>query len=240
MRQHMAGCEECRVLYAALALAQGGESTAQRHRRLEAALFGPADEAPAPSLTRRLAPWAGAAAALAVVLVLALPMLSRSPYDARSAGGDESSRFVSVSCYQHLSADQYQPVKDAISRRGALAFSYTNHSREGFDRLLLFGVDDRFTVYWFYPAWTDPARTPTAYPIRGGADQRLPDEVTHQYAGQWLRVFALFTLDRSLSVQDVEQAVQRAQNHDASLRELDRIPLDHTGQHTFMLRIEDR
>lgn len=239
MRRHMAECEECRALYAALALAQGEESASQRHRRLEGALFGPANEAPAPSLARRLGPWAGAAAALAVALVLVLPMLSRAPFDARSAGGDELSRYVSVSCYQHQFGERYLPVAEAISRRGALAFTYTNHSRQGFDRILLFGVDDRFTMYWFYPAWTDPAQSPSAYPIQSGADLRLPDEVTHPFTGQRLRVFAVFTREHGLSVRDVEQAVQRVQRRGATLREMDRVPLDHTGQHTFLLRIED-
>jgi len=147
---------------------------------------------------------------------------------------------VSISVFEHRSETQYRPVTGAVARRATLAFTYTNQSDERFDHLLLFGVDEHFTVYWFYPAWTDPSTTPTAYPISTGSNVRLPDDVTHQYATDRLRVFALFTRQRSLSVRDVERLIQRIRKRGASLVEFDRLPLSYTGQHSLLLRIGDR
>jgi hypothetical protein len=255
LRRHLAGCVECRSLYMALALP---ETAQERHRRLEASLFGPDRAAterrttPSSSGSRVLAWSAAAAAAVVVLAVLVLPPLLRgtrqTEFRARGAltSSEEpsASRFVSITVYRHPEQGAIEPVQngDAIARGDRLAFAYTNRSEEGFDRLLLFGMDERHVVYWFYPAWTDPEQAPPrAVPIQRRHGVELPEEVAHDYEGSSLRLFALFfSKGRNLDVQTIETIVRQLKENRVRVESLRRFPLRETGQHTILLRVTDR
>lgn len=213
LRRHMARCVECRSLYMALALARGPETTRQRHQRIR--------DSGQPEFRER---------------------------GSLTSGEDPAgaSRFVSISVYRLPAHEQgaLQPVRHggAISRGDRLAFAYTNRSEEGFDRLLLFGVDEQHVVYWFYPAWTDPEQlTPRAVSIRHGRGVELPEEVAHDYEGSSLRLFALFfSGSRDLSVRSIEAVVQQLKERKVHVKRLQHFPLQETGQHTILLRVTDR
>lgn len=120
-----------------------------------------------------------------------------------------------------------------------LAFAYLNQSPNAFEYLMIFGVDEQYEVYWFYPAWTDSRTNPMAYPIRPSLKAvELPEQVTHSFAGHWLRIFGVFTKQGDLSVQQVEQAIQGIKRQGLEIKSLEHVPLKDTGQHTILLRVE--
>jgi Putative zinc-finger len=91
---------------------------------------------------------------------------------------------------------------DSIGARDELAFAYENGG--GKSRLMVFGVDEHNHVYWFYPAYENPAEDPVAIPIeKDSRRHELPDAVRHHFDGTQLSVRALF-LDTPVPVHQVE------------------------------------
>ncbi|MBU0552892.1 zf-HC2 domain-containing protein [Myxococcota bacterium] len=94
------------------------------------------------------------------------------------------------------------PVSHEIRAQDGLAFAYDNRAQK--QRLMIFAVDASRNVYWYHPAWTDPADNPTAILIQGGAERHELDEaVAHALTPGPLWVHALFT-DAPLTVRDIE------------------------------------
>lgn len=246
MRRHLQRCGECRSLYSALTLSegQGAEAERARHERLESAIFGAAPVSGARAETssvqrRRLIPtlaWPALAATAAVALLIIWPRHASEP---RVKGPvATASQLVSISAYARTPGGALRPARGTIPRGRPLAFSYLDSSREGYDRLLLLGVDERYNVYWFYPAWTDPKTNPTAYPLprsRGVAE--LPDEVGHTYEGSRLRVFALFTKRRDLSVRQIEDQVEQLKRRGTPLQQIESLPVPGTAQHSLFFEV---
>ena len=69
---------------------------------------------------------------------------------------------ASVSVYRYQATGS-ELVSTHVGRSDELSFAYTN--RAGFRYLLVFAVDERGSVFWYYPAWTDASATPSALPI---------------------------------------------------------------------------
>jgi hypothetical protein len=252
LRRHLEGCIECQALYLAMMMGEGegdaAESSQNRHRRLEHALFGSA--ARPPSRETSEAPQAQTASwrlllscggAISAVLLLALlALLPKEPLFREKGSGQGTSRFVSIEVYTRRDASQRpQPIGRRLGRTDPLAFSYSNQSREHYDRLLLFGIDSTYTVYWFYPSWTDPRQNPASIAIRRGVGVELEDEVTHHYEGRQLRLFAIFTKRRELRVAEVERIVRQLQRRRIPLADFRWFPLEKTGQHTMLLEISE-
>lgn len=241
LRRHLEGCDCCRAAYGAMLLAEGGEASARRDR-LEAALFGAVDA----EVTKQPGGWsplrlaAVAAPALLVLVLGALVATGRLGDGGLTAKGGvgQASRYVSIAVYQRAGAGAtMRPVSGSVPPDAALALAYTNRADEGFDRLLIFGVDEHATVYWYYPAWTDPKVDPRAFPIERGAGIELPDAVTHALEGRRLRLFALFSRRRDLSVKRIERIVARLRREQVRVDRLDRFPVDGTGQHSILLEV---
>ena len=94
----------------------------------------------------------------------------------------------------------------SVGRRDELAFAYENGAAKNW--LMIFGVDEHRHVYWFFPAWTDPAENPGAVPIAtDGARHELPEAVRHSFDGRTLEVRSLF-LDTPLTVREVESLLK--------------------------------
>jgi hypothetical protein len=105
--------------------------------------------------------------------------------------------------------DPSEPIAPGghIRRDDELAFAYANPT--GFRHLLVFGVDERKHVYWYHPAWTDPAGDPRAVDVpRALAPTELPEAIRHSLEGRELVVHAIF-LDDDLSVRGVEECVAK-------------------------------
>jgi hypothetical protein len=93
-----------------------------------------------------------------------------------------------------------------ISPRRELAFTYVNP--RGYKKLLVFGIDDRGSVFWFYPEWTRASDNPEAVSIKPSmVPQELEAAIRHELRGHRLRVVGLFT-DEALTVRDVEARVR--------------------------------
>ncbi len=234
LRAHLVECGLCRALYDCELLleGEGAEAARARRRRLGSALF---PEAPVSArLPRRV--FALAAAAAAVLLaVLWLRPPEREP---REKGGlMDGSRRVSLAVYVR-GARGLVPARDELESGQPLAFAYSNEAAEGYDRLLLFAVDETWSVYWFYPAWTDPQAAPAGgYPILRGADLELPDQVAHRYEGSRVWLVALFTRRHELGVREVEAAVEAMRRRGERPDGLAHFPLAGTGQHILSLRV---
>jgi hypothetical protein len=237
MRRHLARCDACRALYDLQLLAEGDDPDARRER-LARALFAAPAAPPRPSRRRALAWSAAGAAAGALLLILVVPRLLDQPgLRPKGGAGRDAGRFVSVAVYRRGDDGRLTRARGVVENRRPLAFAYTNRSRDHLDRLLLFGVDDANEVYWFYPAWTDPEQNPAAIPVRAGDGIELPDEVTHDYTGTRLRLFALFTRRRDLRVREVEVAVKQLALRGVQVHRMERFPLEGTGQHSLLLEI---
>jgi hypothetical protein len=62
-------------------------------------------------------------------------------------------------------------------------------------------------VYWYHPAWSNPAEDPVAISIASGQDLvELKEAVSHEIQGNSLKIYAFFT-DEPLSVRSVEKTI---------------------------------
>ena len=200
LRAHLTGCQTCAARYERyLALAPLDPRAASAQSRLAVGL----------GLQRRHAPRAvPVLTAAAVCALLAATVLLRpsSRGGARYAprGGDASRLFI----YRVPAGEAPTPVDHRISSHDELAFAYENGT--GRRRLLVFAVDEHRHVYWYHPAWDDPAADPVAIAISTAAGvHELPEAIGHAYDGSELMLYALFT-DEALSVRTVEQWIAAA------------------------------
>jgi hypothetical protein len=205
MREHLVGCDACRARY-------------DRHLQLAAldarALPFSTRMALGLGLRRRWRPaWAGAAA-LAVALgawLIAIgpaqkpPIFPSGDFDPAAlvlsldGGATEVLGFRIGGTGPALSSRRIHP-------REELAFAYRNGG--GWPRMMIFARDERGTVYWFHPQWTDAATNPEAVLLEQDRDlHELPTAISHRFEGRhlWLCALAVRTL---VSVREVESALE--------------------------------
>jgi hypothetical protein len=200
MRAHLPGCEECRRLYERLLVgAQLDPRALSAQDRLARGLGF------APSRPRRAWVWpaltVGAVASACLVLVL---VRGQGGFVERGGRLDDQSELLVYRTPRHGTPDRV--------RRGAhiradeeLAFAYRNP--EGFAHLAVFAVDEHRHVYWYHPAWTDPASDPSSVGVAASASPvELGEAVAHDLDGKHLRVHALFTRT-PLTVRQVEKVI---------------------------------
>jgi hypothetical protein len=85
-----------------------------------------------------------------------------------------------------------EPVRDTIRRSDELAFAYRSDGKN--ERLMVFARDERGRIYWYHPAWTDPAQDPEAVALaREPGVHELPAAISHAFAGSRVEICALFT-----------------------------------------------
>jgi hypothetical protein len=243
LHRHLARCAECRAIHGVLSLAEGegAVAAARRRARLEAALFA----SPARPARRRLplaAIGVASATVLAIGLVLAWPRLASTPIEVREKGGGvggDAGRSIAIAVYERSGVPDgpLVPVRGTLRSGRHLAFTYTNRARDRFDRLMIFALDEKHTVYWYYPAHLDPRKNPTALPIRGGVAVALPEEVAHRFEGTSLRLYGVFTRRRDLTVRLVEETAGDLHRQGVQLSRLARFPLEGTAQHTLSLKV---
>lgn len=238
--RHMEVCGECHALYSAQLWAEqcGPAGDHARRARLERSLFGQAEAKPVSwIMSRRTWGLAGAASTCALLILVLVRLWPGDTFQDKGLSQDELSRHVSISAYKRTAGGEFTPVRETIRSRDQLAFAYSNTSERGLDHLLLFGVDERGTIYWYYPAWTDPSRNPSALPIRRGTGVELPEQVGHRYEGDQLRIFALFSAHGDLTVHTIEQTLQTLHQRGVRAVDLQRFPLPGSGQHSFVLKV---
>jgi hypothetical protein len=199
MWRHLPGCERCRARYRARTLLEslepdGGERARERMAR---AVF--ARRRPRPAL------WAGGlAAAAALVLLVAWPR-----DDFRSRGGDEVSSAArpALSIFRVPPGGAAERVGAVVRAGDGLAFAYRSPAPAGATHLMVFATDRTGRVYWFWPAFTDPASDPAALAI-GVAETsvELPEAIRHRLPSGPLTMHALFAR-RPYRVSEIEAAV---------------------------------
>ncbi|MBS2011677.1 MAG: hypothetical protein JST00_02090 [Deltaproteobacteria bacterium] len=214
MREHLPSCDECRRRYERHLLIERLDPAARGPgARLASGLgLGPRREGVVLPIARRAVPLALAAAAAAVLVVHGLPRREAPESLGFTARGGAPSAQVGegpeVTVYRRSASSADASAERAgasIRRSDELAFAYRNPGAKRY--LMIYGVDDRRRVYWYYPVWTDPAANPSSIEVeRADAARQLPDAVRHELEGRELEIHALFT-DSPLDVRSVEAKV---------------------------------
>lgn len=218
MREHLPGCASCRKRYERqLLLEQLDPAAAGPGPRLAHGLGLELAGSSPPANVRLLSrPQIGAIAG-ALALAACIALLYRSPKtDVDTSGfaarGGATQDATEVTVYRGASTANAIAVRAgaSIQKGDELAFAYANPGGKRY--LMIFGVDEHRHVYWYYPAWNDPAATPSSVPIEPTAVARpLPDAVRHGLDGTSLVVHAVFT-DKPLDVHTVERLVGEARD----------------------------
>ncbi len=154
-----------------------------------------------PKFTAGRAPrWLGFAAALGALALLGVfvrrsDFESPSEFRARAANpnASDAARWAGIRIFR-VSGDAL-PVRVAkqISLGDGLVFSYTNLGAHPFEYLMIFAVDPRGNVRWFYPAYERAGSDPAALGIARAAEATLPDLVHQDFEPGHVSVYALFS-----------------------------------------------
>ncbi len=178
-------------------------------------------------------------AATAALLITVWPQFGAersSEFQARSGLKENPDRWVSLRIYRRHSRG-YELVKRDLRSGDALAFAYLNRAASSFRYLMIFAVDHRGNMFWYYPAHIDKNKNPTSIKIRSSSrPTELPDQVRHEWAAGSLRIFGLFS-KTPLDVQKVEKLVARQMVAVKTIERLDRIKIAGIGQHSQLLDV---
>lgn len=173
-------------------------------------------------------------AAAAAMLVVVRPHIQRGidqGFQSRGTRSGNPDRWVSIESFR-ATKTEYEPVRGEIAADDALAFAYTNPSDEGFRFLMIFAVDDRGRMFWYYPA-RDEGRS-----VRIGRTARaeLSDEIRHELAPGGLRIYGIFSR-QTHEVKEVEDEVARRFRSAGSLERLGRLHIEGAGQQSLLVRV---
>ncbi|HVR00855.1 MAG TPA: hypothetical protein VMT47_01875, partial [Polyangia bacterium] len=160
-------------------------------------------------------PLGAAAVGAAVILIVAMP---RSPSPPRSptspdplARGDEGAVTPpELHVFRSVSPHTTAPLASGatIGPREGLLFAYSSLD-PAFTHLMVFAVDSRYGVHWYYPAYLRPGDDPPAIPIAPGrAGVELGEEIRHELPPGPMRVIALF-LREPRGVLEIEELVRK-------------------------------
>ena len=157
-------------------------------------------ERPAPAPRRTTFRWLAMAGTLGLIASAALVAV-RPHDDIRAKGGEGA--LTGFEAFVLLD-DGVSPLGATMRPTDALAFAYRNLPGSKARALMVYAVDTRGHTFWFYPAWVDPQRPPSAMPIgESNGTIRLGEAIRHELSPGPLVVHALF-LERPVSVLDVE------------------------------------
>lgn len=208
MREHLPTCTECRARYEKQLLLEQLDPDAAGPQARIASGRGMGEARP---LARGAAPLMGALAVAAMIAFLFIRPSGRDPdagFTARGGGdgGDAAAQSSYVVVYRRGVDAGASRAGDSIHRSDELTFTYGNPLGKRY--LMVFGVDERRRVFWYYPAWSDPKENPTSISIAPGTGT-LPDAVRHDLEGSKLEIHAVFT-NSPLTVTQVEGLVSGA------------------------------
>jgi hypothetical protein len=210
--RHLPRCPRCRERYRAQALLEtlGDAGEVRARQRLHRSVFGVSR--PPVRLAGGLL--LGLAAAAALLLVRWPQDEIQDEFHARGGEGPAAEAFPDVELFRQTPGSapadrKVTRVSGQIRAGDALAFAYRNPPERGRRYLMIFATDAAGRVFWYWPAWTDPASTPAAIPIQvSGRAVELAESVRHTLGGGTVRVVALFC-DQAFTVKDVEAALGR-------------------------------
>jgi hypothetical protein len=216
MWRHLRGCESCRSRYRTRAMLEAMEPGAEdlARMRLGRGLF--TRRRPLlPALTLGGALVAGTAA---LAVIPRLPPTPHTPTTAadeagfreRSGAGAETAG-PSITVVRIPESGSPTRAGAVVHADEALAFTYRNPSATAFRYLMIFARDESGHVYWYWPAWRDPAQAPAALPITAAdTPVELREGVRHPLAPGALTLSALFT-NQAFDVNAIEAAARGGQ-----------------------------
>jgi hypothetical protein len=200
LREHLSDCAACRRYYERWQLFEKLDPAASDPQ--ERLAFALGLRRSAMRRWRRPA-WALPAALVAAAACVALLVMRPRPAPEFQARGIVAE--PRISAYRVLPNGKSSVLGDSMRANDELAFAYDNTRRA--TRLMIFGVDDRQHVYWYFPAWVDPAKSPVAVSITVGRHE-LPEAVAQHLEVGTLTLYAVFT-DKATTVRDVEGSLGR-------------------------------
>ncbi len=152
-----------------------------------------AREVPAPRRVRR---WPFVVAFAAAVMVALVFIPRGEEFGVKGSTG-------SVAGFEAFTVEG-QPLGKTMHATDALGFAYRNLPDSPWRSLMIYGVDARGEVFWFYPQWAVGEAPPSSVPIVASSERvSLPLAVRHELQRGPLVLHALFT-KQPLSVTEVE------------------------------------
>jgi hypothetical protein len=159
------------------------------------------------------------ACATAVVLVVRPHQAPVTPqvdtaaeFRAKSAGKSETAggRWAGITIFHVTGSQAPKRLGAQLPAEDGLLFSYTNVGPAPFDYLLIFGVDARGEMHWFFPARESEHANPSSMAIeKGKAKVDLAELLHDQFPAGRLVVHAIFSR-RPIWVQEVEVWLKEA------------------------------
>jgi hypothetical protein len=182
--------------------------------------------------------WPYAIAPIAIAAALALVFVRPNDGFQERSGVEQADRWVSIEAFRARDGvTGYQKVEHDIKSEDALVFSLENRPESPYRHAMIFAFDDRGQIFWYYPAYTDAAQNPVSIPAPASSKPiALEEAVRHRLEPGWLRVVGLFSR-APLDVKSVEEIVSHEIAEKGGVRLLERIPIEETGQHSFLLRV---
>jgi hypothetical protein len=150
-----------------------------------------------------------ATAALAGLAAVALPRRTRDDlgFHARGRAAPAVASGAPELQIFRIGREGAQPLRGVLARDEELAFAYRSEGTAR--RLLVFARDEHAHVYWYHPAWTDPAADPEAVTLSPAPGlHELPAAIAHALDGRRLELCWLFTVE-PLRAREVEAALAR-------------------------------
>jgi hypothetical protein len=180
-----------------------------------------------------------ASAALLSAIVLAPPRIAVDEHFMARGGAPSEDRWSSIEIFaSHPGAVGFERVGRGIRAEDALFFTVTNRPESEHRYLMILAFDDAGRSFWYYPAHLRAGEDPVSIAVaRGPKPQKLEDAVRHDLAPGWLRVAAIFSRE-PLSVKSVEPIVSREIARAGGVTKIERLPIEGTGQQTFLLWVE--
>ena len=162
--------------------------------------------------SRWIAPVGAFAAAAMLLLVIVGERRSNAPseqFRAKSAAGSHTQN--EWSGIQAYAVENQIPTRmtATLRKNAGLLFSYTNLQKSPFSYLMVFAVNDKGNIYWFYPAYQNSQTNPQSIPIEHASTPvELNDVVQHDYTIGPLTIYGLFSVN-PLTVSRVEQQISQ-------------------------------
>lgn len=245
VRARVERCARCRDRYRRHMVAEAALPDGEAHqierlwqgiqRETSAAVRGPAAVA-APRARGRLV-LVGALATLAVFVGVRGAL---GPSEPVQRGATPAVAAPELHVFRSVGAHRAEPLgggAGSIQARDGLLFAYSNGDPT-LDHLMVFAVDSRYGVHWYYPAYQRAGEDPAAIPIlRGTAGAELGEEIRHDLPPGPVRVYAIFMPD-ARRVLEVEAMLRRlVEEPRRSATEEVRLPIPGAVQQSELLEV---
>lgn len=241
-------CAPCRERYQRHLLFERvlPDGASRRDGRLWQTILGSAGAAGATEKGRSERPVRGRSLLLGASFALALvALIPLSPLWPRSRGGGDpvargalsgASSAPSLHLYRSVGG-KTEPLGRELNGGDGILIAYSNPSAE-LRHLMVFAVDQRGDIHWYYPAYERLGEDPAAIPIRTGAfGVELGEEIRHPLPPGALRIFALF-LPEPMHVLGIETLMRtELARHGGAVEEVSSVGPVPGEQTTTLLRV---